>query len=182
MEHWIDRGLSASTIESNLSNIRTLCRWVGKQGMIDNIQQHDFAQYNIKRQHASVVDTSWCDNDILNKIAKMSVDYPIVAIQFKLQHVFHLGVKESMIFRPYEGDHGNYLERKTGPKGRRKCVKVKIDSLQQRRVLEQAKHYMNSSTGSLIPDGYTLKKWTNHYYYVLRKYGIRRRRNQPLAS
>lgn len=171
---WEARGLSASTIQNNISIFRTFASWIGKAGMIEKAEKY-VSPGAASRSSIAQSDKSWSGQgvDIAGKIDAVRQLDDRVAIQLELAAAFGLRSREAMQLRPHIADHGSYLTVNLGTKGGRDRV-VPIQNDAQREVLERVKTFCPNKADSSIPREYSLSQWKNHYYHVLRKCDITR--------
>jgi site-specific recombinase XerC len=174
VQAWQARGLSASTVQNNLSVFRTFSSWVGKSGMVQTLE-HYLGPGVAVRSSVATADRSWSAQgvDFAAKLAQVQARNPRVAIQLELQAAFGLRAREAMQLRPHVADRGAYLSVTHGTKGGRDRVEP-IRSAQQREVLERAKAFCANPAASTSDPARKLHQWKNHYYQVVRSCGITR--------
>lgn len=174
--HWEEQGLAASTLQLRFSIFSTFCFWIGKAGMLGEIAQYLKNPDVAKRSYMATEDKSWSKKgiDVQSKIAEVETVDPRAAIHLKLEHAFGLRLQESVTLHPKEADHGSCLYVAWGTKGGRDRL-VRIETDYQRQVIEEAKRFVNSSTGSLIPDTFKRRSWLRYVYRVYNKCGIGRK-------
>lgn len=180
--HWLDKELSASTLQNNLSIFRTFFTWLNRHGYLEMVisklepEQKVLLETRIKRKQSAQKDLSWEGNgfDPNEKIEEIAATDIHVAIQLGLQLAFGLRSQEAMLLRPHIADRGHTLAVVWGTKGKRPRDSVAINTEAQRQILEMAKALCETKISSSIPKKYSLRQWRYHYYYVVRKHGIRR--------
>lgn len=179
---WEEKGLSPSTMQNNISILRTLADWLGKTGMVEASAKYVSDPATVSRSSVATEDKSWSASgvDVAAKLADVTRLDPHVAVQLQLQTAFGLRARESMQLRPYLSDKGSYLAVTLGTKGGRDRV-VPIDSDEKRAALAAAKALIGDAQAnpslklaSTIPSDRQLAQWKNHYYYVLKKANISR--------
>lgn len=179
---WERRELSPSTIQNNLSILRTFAQWIGKDGMVEPSVKYVSAPEIVTRSSVAAEDKSWraAGVDVAERLAKVAAMDRRVAVQLQLQAAFGLRARESMQLRPHLADQGTYLAVNLGTKGGRDRV-VPIDSDDKRAALAAAKALIGDPAqdkalrlASTIPADSSLVQWKNHYYYVLRECSISR--------
>jgi len=172
---WHQRGLSASTIQNQLSIFRTFASWIGKAGMVQSTE-HYLGAGVASRTSIAREDRSWSGQgiDAQDKIEQVRVRDPRVAIQLELSAHFGLRAREAMQLRAHVADRGTYLVVSHGTKGGRDRVEP-IDTPAKRECLDRAKAYCSTQTSSTSDPTRKLHQWKNHYYHVLRSCGITRR-------
>lgn len=116
---WEARGLSASTLQNNLSIFRTFAEWIGKAGMVRGIE-HYLASGTTARSSIAREDKSWSGKgvDVTSKIEEVRQKDERVALQL----AFGLRAREAMQLRPRLADKGTYLSVTHGTKGGRDRV------------------------------------------------------------
>jgi len=96
VQGWQARGLSASTIQNNLSVFRTFSDWIGKSGMVQRVEHYIGAGVAVRSSIANQ-DRSWSAQgiDIAAKIEQVRSVDPRVALQLELQAAFGLRAREA---------------------------------------------------------------------------------------
>ncbi|MEW6168642.1 MAG: integrase domain-containing protein [Pseudomonadota bacterium] len=171
---WHGRGLSASTIQNNLSIFRTFSAWIGKTGMVEGVARYLGAGV-ASRTSIAREDRSWSAKgvDVAAKLAEVRSKDARVALQLELSLQFSLRPREAMQLRPTIADKGSYLAVTLGTKGGRDRV-VPIDTAEKRALLERAKTLAAHRSASTSDPALKLHQWKNHYYHVVRSCGITR--------
>ena len=171
---WEARGLSASTLQNNLSIFRTFAEWIGKAGMVRGIERY-LGSGTPARSSIAREDKSWSGKgvDVAAKIEQARQKDVRVALQLELQLAFGLRALEAMQLRPRLADKGTYLSITHGTKGGRDRVEL-IRSPEQRALLERAKTFCATPASSTSDPQRKLSQWKNHYYQVVRSCGITR--------
>ena len=171
---WEARGLSASTLQNNLSIFRTFAEWIGKAGMVRGIE-HYLGPGTIARSSIAREDKSWSGKgiDVAPKIGQVRQKDVRVALQLELQLAFGLRAREAMQLRPHLADKGTYLSITHSTKGGRDRVEP-IQTPEQRALLERAKMFCMTPASSTSDPQRKLSQWKNHYYQVVRSCGITR--------
>jgi integrase len=182
VKDWEQRALSPSTLQNNLSILRTFALWLGKTGMVEPSVNYVSSPEKVSRSSVASADKSWtaAGVDVSDKLAKVARMDARVAVQLELQAAFGLRAREAMQLRPHLADQGAYLAVNLGTKGGRDRVSP-IDSDAKRAALAAAKALAGDPAqdkaarlASTIPADSSLAQWKNHYYYVLRECGISR--------
>lgn len=174
VDHWVEKKLSAGSIENNLTYIRTLCEWLGKSGMV--LSSGKYAD-GIKRTYAAMHDKSFTGNgvDFWTVFVKILDKDLYVAMQLLVVKAFGLRRKEAVMFKPVIADRGFYIEAFKGTKtGKERTVLV--DNEEKREILEILKAFVmakKKNVGSHIghPDG-NLEQNMKHYSYILGAAGL----------
>ena len=172
---WEARGLSASTLQNNLSVFRTFTEWIGKAGVVRGIE-HYLGSGTTARSSIAREDKSWSGKgvDVAARIEQVREKDERVALQLELQLAFGLRAREAMQLRPHLADKGTYLSITHGTKGGRDRVEP-IRTAEQRTLLERAKTFCATPSSSTSDPCRKLSQWKNHYYEVVRSCGITRR-------
>lgn len=172
---WEEQKLSAAEIQRRFSMFRAFAAWIGKPGMIGSASHYMHDPILVRRSYVARVAKGWTNvgRDIELMLAEVATYDRLVALQLALQWAFGLRAREAWLLHPCLADHGAYLAVTWGTKGGRDRT-VPITKAIQRELLELAKNWANKSTGSLIPDGRSLKAWKAHFYRVCRVHGIAR--------
>ena len=172
---WHARGLSASTLHNNLSIFRTFAEWIGKAGMVRDIE-HYLGSGVTTRSSIAHEDKSWSRRgiDVTLKIEQVRQMDVRVALQLRLQLAFGLRAREAMQLRPHIADQGTYLNITHGTKGGRDRVEP-IRTPEQRALLDLAKTFCATQSSSTSDPQRSLAQWKNHYYQVVRACGITRK-------
>ena len=170
---WVGKKQSAGTIENKLTYFRAFASWINKPNLVGTVADYvDRREHGLVRSYSALEDKSWEGKhvDAIAKLNEIAQTDPVVAMQLKLQAAFGLRVEESFLLRPKESVRRDGLLSVTrGTKGGRdRLVPMEL----QKSVLVEAMQYCNTLTGSTIPDGYTKTQWKNHYYDVLKRYGV----------
>jgi Phage integrase, N-terminal/Integrase len=105
---------------------------------------------------------------------KVFKEDPRVAVCVALGAHFAMRIKESFLFRPHvHWDGGSSpVHIIKGTKGGRPRVYSSPLTAGDKYLLELARTFCVSECDSMVPAGVSLKKWTSHARYVLRKVGI----------
>jgi integrase len=175
VKDWHARGLSASTLQNNLSIFRTFAEWIGEAGMVRGID-HYLGSGTAARSSIARQDKTWSGHgiDVGVKIEQVRQQDERVAVQLQLQLAFGLRAREAMQLRPHLADRGTYLSVTHGTKGGRDRVEP-IRTPEQRAILELAKTFCATPSSSTSDPQRKLSQWKNHYYHVVRSCGITRK-------
>jgi site-specific recombinase XerC len=161
---WEQQKLSASTLQKRFSTFRVFCIWIGKAGMVGDIEGYFSDPTIARRTYVAKKDKSWVAHgiDIDAKLNEVFAHEQHVGIQLLMQREFGGRAQEMWQIKPALADQGNSLMMRWGTKsGRPRTVPIHTD--QQRKVLDLAKQYANPKTGSLIPAQYSVKAWKSHF-------------------
>ncbi|HCA27204.1 MAG TPA: Fis family transcriptional regulator [Betaproteobacteria bacterium] len=178
VSYWQEKEDGIGTIDNKLSYLRTLSLWMGKPGLVGGSRKY-FTLVSYQRKPIAEKDKTWSGNcvDILAVLKKVRVIDPVVAMQLELQLAFGMRVEESMCYQPIRGviealDRAaiNVSKGTKGGRGR----EVGLEDVVQIDVLERAANLAVDHNRSMIPGEYSLERWRNRYYYVMRVVGIKR--------
>lgn len=186
IKYWIEQGQQASTLQTKSSVLRKFLSAINKpEAMpIGRVWTSILAEQGIdvkKLRRSKIAKTAkaWSAKgiDAYGVIEKIAEQHPVVAIEMLVQLAFGMRVKESMMVDPATADEGNRIKLVDGVKnGLERHVNFDPDpeiAAFQRAALEHAKRIAAQHPKLIlaIPKR-TLLQMRNHYYYVLRKYGI----------
>jgi len=168
--------MSASTLTTRISILRTFFSWIGKQGILDDPTKYLKEPTAIKRTLVSNVDKTWSGQgiDINAKLEEVDKKDPVVGLQFRLQAAFGLRPREAWLLKPHMADKNTHLVVAWGTKGGRSRANVLIDTQDKRDLIDLAKQLAPNLQDSTIPKEHTLKTWRRHFYYVCERCGITR--------
>jgi len=172
-------GYSSSELQSVASDMRTFCRWIGKDGIVGSTANLVSEPDKIRRQYVSEDDKSWTSQGVdPDKIIEQAFEESErIGVQLNLCRHFGLRVKESMLLKPHIADQQHFLAVNWGTKGGRERVVPFASGDQgerQRKVIEHAKSLVTLPNASTIPQGVSLVKWRAKFYYVMQKIGVGR--------
>ena len=175
--HWEQQGLKSATLQRYLSTFRTFCRWVGKEGMMENNNRYFKDKEVLKRTYIASTPKTWGHQgvDPFEKINTIGEQHPRIAHALSLQRLFGLRTKESLLLKPHIADKGSVLVVSHGTKGGRDRF-VPIETEAQRTLLNALKA-LTSPSESLVPKDKTYAQYRNHYYHILKQNGITRAQN-----
>jgi len=173
VEHWEQKNLSAGTIELYLSNLRTLCKWLKKEGMVRPLK---FYAPNLERQYAATHDKSFegANVNFWEAWEKIYQKDKYVGMQLLLIKAFGLRMKEAISFKPIVNDREHSIEVFDGTKGGRPRL-VSIDNDFQMGVLALLKNEVRlkgNPKGHLGHPDNTLLQNMRRYSNVLRTCGV----------
>ncbi|WP_250508132.1 integrase domain-containing protein [Caballeronia sp. GAFFF3] len=170
---WHKEGQSPGTIENKLTYFRAFTKWINKPTVVKTMSEYiDPDAHDFRRSYVATEDKSWDGNgiDAVKILEEIARTEPVIAMQMKLQAAFGLRVEESFLLRPKDAVRKdgklNVVHGTKGGRARVVPIEFKMD------VLLEAAHHTNRSTGSTIPDGYTKTQWKDHFYTVLKRYGV----------
>jgi integrase len=178
-QHWEQQcregKLSPATVQNQMSIFRRFSAWIGKDGMVEGSNKYVSPEC-CGRTSINTIDRSWAAQgvDVEAKIAEIAQMDSRVRLQLELSMAFGLRAREAMQLCPHVADKGTYLEVTKGTKGGRPRV-VQIKTPEQRVLLDRAKAFASSKTGSTSDPTKRLAQVKNHSYYVLRRCGVSRK-------
>jgi integrase len=180
--------LSAATVQTELSHLRTFAGWIGKPGLVRPAESYVPAPARVTRRYAATADRSWsartADPDGL--IETIAREDAWVGAELRLARAFGLRVKEAVMLQPrlaersatgapvIAGSTGEWLEVARGTKGGRPRL-VPIDSPAKRAALDAAKALLAADAQPLADPARTLKQNLDRLHNVLKKFGVTRR-------
>jgi integrase len=180
--------LSAATVQTELSHLRTFAGWIGKPGLVRPAESYVSAPASVTRRYAATADRSWsartADPDAL--VEAIAREDAWVGAELRLARAFGLRVKEAVMLQPrlaersttgapvIAGTPGEWLEVARGTKGGRPRL-VPIDSPAKRAALDAAKALVASDAQPLADPARTLKQNLDRLHNVLKKFGVTRR-------
>jgi len=179
MTYWIDAQLSPVTIDKKISVLRTLCAWVGKDGMVNSVET--YAPNYRKTYKAKQRGTNDQSNNATAPLVslwdawdKINAKDSSVAAQFLLIRVFGAKRTESVNFRPL-ASNGDDVRLDAGVKGK-KARKLPVDTEFKRAVIAALKNHVMSKgswvNGTLGNSDMTTQKQLWHYANVLKSVGL----------
>ncbi|MBX9901811.1 MAG: integrase domain-containing protein [Burkholderiaceae bacterium] len=174
IEFWVEKKLSAATIENYLTILRLFCKWINKRGMVKSLS--DYAP-GMKRTYAAQVDRSPQFNgaDFWRLWDEVSQKDGNVGRQLLLVMAFGARRKEAVMFMPLIHDKGLYVELVSGTKNG-KARTVPIDSELKREVLCKLKKYVSEKYGygkaHIGHPEKTLAQNLKRYSYILGACGL----------
>jgi len=176
---WEKKGIAIGTIENRVAFLRTLTEWIGKFGMIKKTSTYSIDPGSFIRTLITTDDKTWSGNgiDILDLIERVRLQDKIVALQLELMWAFGFRVEEAFLFAPVKGLNSALdkliIKIEKGTKGGRLRL-LDLDDVVQLDVLFRAGDEATGDSRSMIPRTYTLEGWRNHFYYILKKCGVRK--------
>jgi len=169
--HWQEKRLAIKTIHGLFSNIRAFCRWVDKEGILEDISVYFNGREHLVRKTAASEDLSWEAKgiDIDAFIENAHQLDPRLPVLIQLQRHFGLRTKEALEFRPWRacayGDTHLYIT--DGTKGGKHRM-IPIDNESQRQVIAAAKAIVGDRLNAQMrwPDK-TWRQAQGRYYYLM---------------
>jgi len=176
--HWMEKGLATKSIHGLFSNLRSFCRWIDKEGMIEDIGVYAGGREHIVRKTAAIADLSWEAQgiDVDQFIEKASQLDPRLGTLLQLQRYFGLRAKESLELRPSRAtalgqDHLYITDGTKGGKHRMIPIRTEL----QREIIDRAKEIVGKQLNAQMrwPDK-TWRQAQSHFYYLMGQLGATR--------
>jgi site-specific recombinase XerD len=165
--------LSAATIQTYITHLRVFCRWIGKNGMIEDIGQYFDNPNSVKRTYAAAHVKTWTDNgvDIGQKLNEVKQDNSYVWIQLIMQQAFGLRRKEALFVRPFLYVKDNSLYVVDGAKGGKSRI-IPIETELQKVAVILANQFVGKTSASLMDPKLSLKESLKKYSNTMSKHGL----------
>ena len=184
---WREDKLKPATIQTYLSFLRGLAKWMGKNGFIRSPAHYGLEIEEYQRHEAAERDKSWSAQgvDIEALIAKICAYDPYVGASLRLIRAFGLRRKESVMLRPNacivpfeatglkesEKQADRYVWIRQGAKNGRQRF-VPLSTPQRVAAIEYAQSVAAEPDAHMGDPNFELKKNIRHFNYVLEKFGI----------
>lgn len=173
-KYWQEKGLAPKTLHGLFSNLRGFCRWIGKNGMVEDVSVYCQGQ-DLVRPTAATIDLSWESRGVdVGKFIEEAKAFDLrFGLMLEFQRYFGLRVKESIELRPWRsialGD--DFLHVTSGTKGGKPRV-VRIRSDHQRQIIATAKEFVGEKVNAQLRwHGRTWKQAQAHFYALMAKFG-----------
>lgn len=172
---WLQRGLSASTLQTRFSALRWLAAAIGKAGLVRDPSFYGVPPEAVTRTYVATEDKSWRSHGVNSGevIQAAAKEDEWVSTQLELMDAFGLRMAESILLRPAHARTKSVLRIEEGTKGgRTRLVPIETERQEQafQRALELSKR---SARGNLVPPGKGVQQAKDRLYYVVRhKLGI----------
>jgi integrase len=177
LKHWIEKGLSASTMQGNASVLRVFCTWINRPNMIKSLETYVDDKTLVRRTQVAQVDKSWTGNGIdFEEVLKRIDAYDERAgVQLRVIKAFGLRREEAICFQPIramklgEDQNSIYVE-----KGTKNGLKrhVPIDNDYQREVLAIASRLARTTDAHIGWEELSLKQAVKRIANIMQKFGI----------
>lgn len=184
---WREDKLKPATIQTYLSFLRGLAKWMGKNGFIRKPAHYGLELAEYQRHEAAERDKSWSAQgvDIDALIEQVCAYDPYVGASLRVIRAFGMRKKESVMLRPHacvvpfestglpeEERQGDlYVWIRQGAKNGRQRF-VPLDTVARRTALAQAQRVVSGHDAHLGNPSRDLKRNLRHFGYVLEKFGI----------
>lgn len=168
---WLQRGLSASTLQTRFSILRWLAAAIGKAGLVRDPSFYSVPACAMSRTYAATVDKSWSGNGVDSRevIEAAAKEDEWVSTQLEVMDAFGLRMAEAIMLQPALARTGNVLRIEQGTKGGRTRL-VPIETDYQEQVLQRAGELAKrSARGNLVPPGKDVQQAKDRLYYIVRR-------------
>lgn len=184
---WQEDKLKPPTIQTYLSFLRGLAKWLGKNGFVRKPAYYGLAPDEYQRSGVAERDKSWSAQgvNIDAVLAKVCADDAHVGASLHLIRAFGLRRKESVMLRPNscvvpfeatglpecEKQADNYVWIRQGAKNGRQRF-VPLDTPQRVAALAHAQAVVLEPEGHMGDPNLDLKRNLRRFEYVLAKFGV----------
>lgn len=165
---WRARGHKPSTLATNISHLRTLCRWIAKPELIRVIDSIVAAEPHLTRRSVAT------DRDRSERGAGVELEQvllrafaldPRFCCQLALIAAFGLRAQEAWLFRPHLAeDTAGRVQILWGTKGGRPRIIPLPMTDEQRLTLNWSRSFAQTDAESMIPRGWKLQQWRRRFY------------------
>lgn len=143
VKDWYSKGKKPKTLQNELSRLRQFCKWMGKPGMVGNIQKY-LPEIDPKLLQVCAVASkskSWSANgiDIVQKFKEVDESDYRLGLMLRLELGFGLRREEVLKCNPHLQDYGHYLKIFPGMGKGGRWRDIPIVTLEQRELLEFVK-------------------------------------------
>lgn len=168
---WLERGLSASTLQTRFSTLRWLAAAIGKAGMVRDPSFYAVPDAAVQRTYVATEDKSWSSHGVDSRsvIDAAAAEDEWVSTQLEMMDAFGLRLAEAIQIEPTRARTGNVLRVEKGTKGgRTRLIEIRNPAQEQalRRATEMA---TRSARGNLVPPGKTVQQAKDRLYYIVSK-------------
>ena len=173
VNHWHQKGLSASTLENRLSHLRIFADLaLKKKGMISSLRHY---LPGVTRSRVATKDKAVSAFAEPAEVVYKAMQYcQHVGTQLWMQWQFGLRPQEAVCLTPIKNDLGDFLAVMEGTKGGRPRF-IPIQTAGQRAALDAAKLMASEhNRGKTSRPGETLAQAKNRFYYVCNRIGFTR--------
>jgi integrase len=179
LAEWKRRELAPATYATNVSHLRTLCRWIGKPELIRLIDEAMAQAPQLTQRRAATdrdrsLEGAGVDSDaLLHRACELDLRF---CCQLALIPAFGLRSLEAWLFRPHLAlDDVGRVRIDWGTKGGRPRTLRLPASVEQRAVIEWAKTFALTPAESMIPRGWRIERWRGRYYRLCARVGLTKR-------
>lgn len=188
VKHWVERGLSSSTITNRISDLRTWLDRMGKPDVVPVGNEWEMALRSagvdtraLRRTTVATESKDWASNgiDAVALIEKVFEECEVVGSQLLMQLLFGARVRESYSANPVLDRHGEVYYFDKGTKGgRARSIQLDKEPVMRKLQLEGLERVtpiaLKHPKRYLARKGDTAKQTRNHFYYICKKFGITR--------
>lgn len=143
VKDWHEKGKSAKTMQNELSRLRLFCKWLGKPGMVGNIQKYlpDVDPKLLVVHAVAKTSKSWSENgiDIVEKFKEVDQRDFRLGLMLRLELAFGLRREEVLKCNPHVQDYVHYLKIFPGMGKGGRWRDIPIVTNEQRQMLEFVK-------------------------------------------
>ncbi len=184
---WQQEKLTPATIQTYLSFLCGLAKWIGKHGLVRRPQHYGLQRDEYERHDASGYDKSWSAHqiDIDGLIARVCGFDPYVGAAMRLMRSLGMRRKEAIMFRPHQcvvpfeatglplhkRKADRYARIKSGSKGGRERF-VALDTPERLVAIAHSKTVTSTVDGHMGHPSHDLKQAMRRFDYVMEKFGI----------
>lgn len=155
--HWYESEISNKTMQSRLSSLRIMGRWIGKPNLVKNISTYlpEVEKGELRVVAAAQKTKSWGGNgiDLIETFRKADALDKRFGVMLRMELAFGLRRVEVLQFKPNKSDFGNRIKVYEAKNGRMRDVDIQTEG--QRCVLDLAK---DICTSKLQPLGWLQTK------------------------
>lgn len=180
---WLESDLAASTMQTTLSNLRLLCEWINKPGLVDhaldNHEHRDILSVIMKREgknNRKIKSFSGKKLRVFEAIERVYQIDPRVAMQMGLMFIYGLRRREAAMICPMvHFNEDGTINCIKGAKGGRPRYNIEPihDTEDVLAFLASLKEFVKErSNASLIPRHMTYEQWESYVSRVMRKAGL----------
>lgn len=168
--------LSAATIQTYLTHLRVFSRWIGKNGLLDDVDLLFNNPKATKRHYAATEDRSWTAQgvDVKQALLGVKASNTYVWHQLLMQQAFGLRCKEAILFVPYLNVKDKQIYITRGAKGGKTRV-IPLETELQSEVINLVIQFVGQTTRSLADPELTLKQNLKKYANVMAKHQLTKR-------
>lgn len=173
VNYWVEKGLSAATVENRLSLVRLIAEWIGKRDIVKPLATY---APGLKRTYAAKVDRSPSANghDAWEVFDRVYAKDKYVGMQILLAITFGARRRECVRFVPLVHDNGTSIKLVSGTKNGKER-NVLVDTPEKRAALDAMKAFAfnahKSAKAHLGNPNNTLKQNLRRYSYVMESLG-----------
>lgn len=168
---WLQRGLSASTLQTRFSILRWLAAAIGKAGLVRDPSFYAVPETAIQRSYVATEDKSWSTHGVDSRavILAAGAEDEWVSTQLEMMDVFGLRLAEAILIEPANARIHGVLRVEKGTKGGRTRM-VPIRTAAQEQALKHAAELAaQSARRNLVPPGKTVQQAKDRLYYIVSK-------------